>query len=76
MNRYEVSRSILDTYVQDIHLHHPMSGYRSIRDFLAFDNFLVMKPAERLLKKTESTEHQVLLHSDQGVQYSSAGYCN
>ena len=22
------------------------------------------------------TEHQVLLHSDQGVQYSSAGYCN
>jgi putative transposase len=23
-----------------------------------------------------STEHQVLLHSDQGVQYSSAGYCN
>lgn len=51
MNRYEVSRSILDTYVQDIHLHHPMSGYRSIRDFLAFDNFLVMKPAERLLKR-------------------------
>jgi putative transposase len=25
-----------------------------------FDNFLVMKPAERLLKRTESTEHQVL----------------
>jgi len=23
-----------------------------------------------------STEHQVLLHSGQGVQYSSAGYCN
>ena len=41
-----------------------------------FDNFLVMRPAERLLKKTESTEHQVLLHSDQGVQYSSAGFCN
>ena len=41
-----------------------------------FDNFLVMKPAERLLKKRMSTEHQVLLHSDQGVQYSSAGYCN
>jgi putative transposase len=41
-----------------------------------FDNFLVMKPAERLLKRTESTEHQVLLHSDQGVQYSSAGFCN
>ncbi len=37
-----------------------------------FDNFLVMRPVERLLKKTESTEHQVLLHSDQGVQYSSA----
>ena len=41
-----------------------------------FDNFLVMRPAERLLKKTESTEHPILLHSDQGVQYSSAGYCN
>ena len=40
-----------------------------------FDNLLVMRPAERLLKKM-STEHQVLLHSDQGVQYSSAGYCN
>ena len=41
-----------------------------------FDNLLVMKPAERLLKRTESTEHPILLHSDQGVQYSSAGYCN
>ncbi len=41
-----------------------------------FDNFLVMRPAERLLKRKMSTEHQVLLHSDQGVQYSSAGYCN
>ena len=41
-----------------------------------FDNHLVMRPAERLLKKAKSTEHQILLHSDQGVQYSSAGYCN
>lgn len=41
-----------------------------------FDNFLVMNPVERLLKRKMSTEHQVLLHSDQGVQYSSAGYCN
>lgn len=41
-----------------------------------FDNFLIIRPAERLLKKTESTEHPILLHSDQGVQYSSAGYCN
>lgn len=41
-----------------------------------FDNFLVMRPAELLLKKKMSVEHQVLLHSDQGVQYSSAGYCN
>ena len=41
-----------------------------------FDNFLVMKPAKRLLEKAKSTKHQVLLHSDQGVQYSSAGYCN
>ena len=42
----------------------------------SFDNLLVMRPVERLLKRTESTPHQVLLHSDQGVQYSSAGYCN
>lgn len=41
-----------------------------------FDNLLVMGSAERLLKKKTSTEHQVLLHSDQGVQYSSTGYCN
>ena len=169
LNRYEKTQRILDDYVQDIHSHHPMMGYRQIRDkiylefgwmvsdptvwrsmkrlgihgytrrnkapfalgmehtrypnilnrmfksekpmqkivtdvtyikhtgkwyYLAgymdlfnneiiewelsdtFDNFLVMKPAERLLKKRMSTEHQVLLHSDQGVQYSSAGYCN
>lgn len=169
-NRYEISQQILDSYVRDIHAHHPMMGYRSVRDVLAlqfgwficdltvlksmqrlhiqgysrkkkhspsasgllhtrypnllqrdfkasvplqkiatdvtylrfhgqwyylavyldlfnneilewelsdsFNNFLVMKPAERLLKKTESANHQVLLHSDQGVQYSSAGYCN
>lgn len=41
-----------------------------------FDNLLVMRPAQRLLQKIESTTHQVLLHSDQGVQYSSAGFCN
>ena len=163
LNRYEKSQRILDDYVQDIHSHHPMMGYRQIRDKLClefgwvvsdptvwrsmkrlgihgytrrrkapfasgiehtrypnilnrmfkaenpmqkivtdvtyikyagkwyylagymdlfnneiiewelsdtFDNFLVMKPAERLLKKGMSTEHQVLLHSDQGVQYS------
>ena len=169
-NRYEASQQVLDSYVSDIHAHHPLMGYRSIRDILAlqfgwivcdfsvlksmqrlhiqgysrkkrysssgsgllharypnllqrdfkasaplqkvvtdvtylrfhgqwyylaayldlfnneilewelsdsFDNLLVMRPAERLLKRTESTKHQVLLHSDQGVQYSSAGYCN
>lgn len=169
-NRYEKTQSILDNYVMDIHSHHPMMGYRSIRDTLklefgwivsdpsvwksmkrlnihgytrrrkgydpasglqhtryknelkqnfksdqpfqkivtdvtyikyqgkwhymaayldlynneilewelsnVFDNLLVMRPAERLLEKTESTTHQVLLHSNQGVQYSSAGYCN
>ena len=35
-----------------------------------------MKPAKRILEKAKSTESQILLHSDQGVQYSSAGYCN
>ena len=41
-----------------------------------FDNFLVMKPAKRILEKAMSTGSQILLHSDQGVQYSSAGYSN
>ncbi len=42
-----------------------------------FDNLLVMKPAKRILEKAKmSTDTQILFHSDQGVQYSSAGYCN
>ena len=41
-----------------------------------FDNFLVMKPAKRILEKAKSTGTRLLLHSDQGVQYSSAGYTN
>ena len=41
-----------------------------------FDNFLVMKPAKRILEKAKSTGTPILLHSDQGSQYSSAGYCN
>lgn len=41
-----------------------------------FDNYLVMKPAKRILEKAKSTDTQILFHSDQGVQYSSAGYCN
>lgn len=169
INQYDKTHQILDSYVLDIHSHHPMMGYRQIRDKLClefgwvvsdptvwksmkrlgihgytrcrkapatqglehiryynllnrkfkadqplekivtdvtyikhhgkwyylagyldlfkneivewelsdtFDNFLIMRPAERFLKKKMSTEHQVLLHSDQGVQYSSAGYCN
>ena len=35
-----------------------------------------MEPAKRILQKAKSTEAQILLHSDKGVQYSSAGYCN
>jgi len=168
-NRFERTQQILDNFVVDIHKHHPMMGYRQVKDKLClefgwivsdptvwksmkrlgihgycrrqklpnsagmehvrypnilnrqfkaerpmekivtdvtyikhkgkwyylagyldlfnneivewelsdtFDNLLVMRPAERLLKKKMSTEHQVLLHSDQGVQYSSAGFCN
>ena len=41
-----------------------------------FDNFLVMKPAKRILEKAKSTGTPILMHSDQGSQYSSAGYCN
>jgi hypothetical protein len=35
-----------------------------------------MKPAKRILEKAKSTEHPIVFHSDKGVQYSSAGYCN
>ena len=35
-----------------------------------------MKPAKRILEKAKSTGTHILLHSDQGSQYSSAGYCN
>jgi len=40
-----------------------------------FDNYLIMKPAKRLLERAKNTKHTILMHSDQGVQYSSAGYC-
>ena len=40
-----------------------------------FDNFLIIRTAQRILEKAKSTGHPgLLLHSDQGVQYSSAGY--
>ena len=35
LNCYEQSQQVLDAYVSDIHAHHPMMGYRSIRDMLA-----------------------------------------
>lgn len=41
-----------------------------------FDNPLVMRPASRLLERIKSTAAPILFHSDQGVQYSSAGYCS
>ena len=42
-----------------------------------FDNYLVIKPAKRILEKAKmSTDTQIIFHSDQGIQYSSAGYCN
>ena len=34
LNRYEKIHKILDSYVLDIHSHHPMMGYRQIRDKL------------------------------------------
>ena len=32
LNQYEKTHEILDNYVLDIHSHHPMMGYRQIRD--------------------------------------------
>ena len=37
LNRYEKTHQILDSYVQDIHSHHPMMGYRQIRDKLRLE---------------------------------------
>ena len=37
-------------------------------------NQLVIRPTKRLLIKKIRIEHPILLHSDQGVQYVSAGY--
>ena len=37
LNRYEKTQRILDGYVKDIHSHHPMMGYRQIRDKLSLE---------------------------------------
>ena len=42
----------------------------------SLDNFLVINPAKRILENTKSTATPILFHSDQGTQYSSAGYVN
>ena len=40
-----------------------------------FDNSFVIRSAKRLLEKAKCTGYPILLHSDQGNQYTSAGYC-
>ena len=37
LNRYEKTHEILDRYVLDIHAHHPMMGYRQIKDKLCLE---------------------------------------
>ena len=39
-----------------------------------FDNLFVIQSAKRLLEKAKCTGSPILLHSDQGNQYTSAGY--
>ena len=39
----------------------------------SFDNLLVIRSAKRLLEKAKCTGYPILLHSDQGNQYTSAG---
>lgn len=36
-NRFERTQQILDNLVMDIHIHHPMMGYRQIRDKLCLE---------------------------------------
>ena len=38
------------------------------------DNLFVIRSAKRLLEKTQCTGNPILLHSDQGNQYTSTGY--
>jgi len=40
----------------------------------SLDNLFVIQSAKRLLEKAKCTGHPILLHSDQGNQYTSAGY--
>lgn len=40
----------------------------------SFDNHFVIQSAKRLLEKAKCTGCPILLHSDQGNQYTSAGY--
>lgn len=40
----------------------------------SFDNQFVIQSAKRLLEKAKCTGYPILLHSDQGNQYTSAGY--
>lgn len=40
----------------------------------SFDNLFVIQSAKRLLEKAKCTDYPILLHSDQGNQYTSAGY--
>lgn len=40
----------------------------------SFDNLFVIRSAKRLLEKAKCTGYPLLLHSDQGNQYTSAGY--
>ena len=40
----------------------------------SFDNLFVIQSAKRLLEKTKCTGYPILLHSDQGNQYTCAGY--
>ena len=48
LNRYERTHEILDNYVQDIHSHHPMMGYRQIRDKLCLEfGWVVRDPTVR-----------------------------
>ena len=168
LNRYEKTHEILDRCVMDIHAHHPLMGYRSVRDMLkndfgwlvsdptvwksmkrlnikgyvrqakntastngseheqypnilrrdfratapllkvatdityipykgkwyyfaafldlfnnevlewelsdSFDIPLVLKPAQRLLERVSPSNGNLLIHSDQGTQYTSFGY--
>ncbi len=71
LNRYEKTHKILDSYVLDIHSHHPMMGYRQIRDKLYLEfGWIVSDPT--VWKYEPLRPGEGILHHPEGVDLMPA----